>query len=208
VPRRVLLVVDGGPGPVETNVVLALASHRVSVVVRTPSGEPVASAQVFVLDDDGQPVDSNPRAKTNLEGRVELAGLGAGECTILATHERLSGAGRRVHVDEGLGDVVLTMPEAVKVQFESPGLDGPFSFRVTDAGGVTVFEDACTEVRRFGQGRHDRPSGGAAYGGRALPGVRAGREDGRRRGRAEDRDSAGAPAALTSSRPVRRTEKP
>jgi len=152
VPRRVPLAVDDGPGPVEANVTLLLASQRVSVVARTSSGEPVAGAQVFALDADGQPVDSTGRATTNLEGRAEIAGLGAGECTILAMHERFAGAGRRVRVDASLGDVLLTMPDAVDVRVEAPGTDGPFSFRVSDAAGVTVLEDACTEAARHGRG--------------------------------------------------------
>ncbi len=152
VPRRVPLAVDDGPGAVEANVMLALASHRVSVVARTPSGEPVAGAQIFVLDSDGQPVDSIHRATTNLEGRAEIAGLGTGECTILASHERLAAAGRRVRVDANLGEVLLTIPEAVDVRVDLPGSDGPFSFRVSDAAGVTVLEDECIEARHFGSG--------------------------------------------------------
>ncbi|MCY2961520.1 MAG: sigma-70 family RNA polymerase sigma factor [Planctomycetota bacterium] len=152
VPRRVPLAVDEGPGAVEANVTLALASQRVSVVARTSNGEPVAGARIFVLDADGQPVDSTDPATTNLEGRVELAGLGAGECTILATHEHLAAAGQRVRIDAGLREVELTLAEAVEVRVDAQGSDGPVSFRVSDAAGVVVFEDLCIETWRYGAG--------------------------------------------------------
>lgn len=152
VARRIALDVAQGEGAVEVDVAMLRADRRITVVARKTSGEAVEGARLFVLDADGRPVDRRSSIATNIEGRAEIDGLGAGEFTVVASHERLGAAGRRVRIADSLGEVAITLADGIEVAIETPGADGPFSFRATDAAGVVVLEDETIGGRRFGSG--------------------------------------------------------
>jgi RNA polymerase sigma-70 factor (ECF subfamily) len=150
VPRRVPFVLVEGGGPAPIAVTLVPANHRVAAVVRTAGGEPVAGARVHVLDAEGLPVDLALEPKTNLEGRAEIAGLGEGRYDFFVTHEEWASAGKRVWVPAGPQALDFVLVEGEEVCIEPVAPTSPFEFRIEDAAGVPVRDDACEGRRHHG----------------------------------------------------------
>jgi len=149
VPRRFPIEVESGIGLAPFAVGLSPASHRIQVAVRTSAGEPVAGARIHVLDGGGLPVDLSPAPTTNLEGQVEVEGLGEGRYDLLTAHGSFAAVGRRVWLPSASSEVPLTLGDGEDIRIEARGTLGPFSFRIEDSGGVAVHEDACVDGRHY-----------------------------------------------------------
>lgn len=152
VARRVPLVVGAGTAPIEVEVVLSRAGRGVTIVARDARGAPVEGVRLFVLDAQGEVVDVAGTQATNLEGRKRIENLGAGELTIVASHERYGAAGVRAPAGDADVELAIELHDAIDVRVDAGPGYGPFAFRVLDAAGTVVRDDACIASRSFGAG--------------------------------------------------------
>lgn len=83
--------------------------------VRDPNGEPLAAAEVLVLD--GEEPSSSPAAQdtSDAEGRYRLNGLAPGKRTVFARHDRFPATAVTVELVEGENPLDLTFPAGVDV---------------------------------------------------------------------------------------------